>query len=137
MERFEYCNGVTHNVQEGDSLYTISRRYKVPLALIMRANPYVDVYNLQVGDEICIPFEWPNYTPQDRPNQNPGDMGNSNESNSDDRVWMGYVVKDQDTIKRILEQFGVDLEELLKYNGLDAIMLKPGAVLKVPKKVND
>jgi LysM repeat protein len=52
---FEYCNGETHTIQNGDNLYSLSRQYNVPLALIMWANPYLDVYNLQVGDKICIP----------------------------------------------------------------------------------
>lgn len=52
---FEYCNGYTHTIKKGDTLYGLSRRYRVPLALILRANPYVDVYNLQVGDTVCIP----------------------------------------------------------------------------------
>ena len=29
--------------------------HQVPLALLLRANPYVDVYNLQVGETICVP----------------------------------------------------------------------------------
>lgn len=51
------CNGTKYVLQKGDTLYSISRRYNVPLALILRANPYVDVYNLQIGDEICVPNE--------------------------------------------------------------------------------
>lgn len=51
------CNGTKYVIQKGDTLYSISRRYNVPLALVLRANPYVDVYNLQVGDAICIPSE--------------------------------------------------------------------------------
>ncbi|WP_455714303.1 LysM peptidoglycan-binding domain-containing protein [Anaerosporobacter sp.] len=55
MRNFDSCRGIVHVIRRGDSLYSISRRYNVPLALIMRANPYVDVYNLQIGDEICVP----------------------------------------------------------------------------------
>ena len=51
------CNGTKYVIKKGDTLYSISRRYNVPLALILRANPYVDVYNLQIGDEICVPGE--------------------------------------------------------------------------------
>lgn len=54
-----YCNGMVHVIKQGDTLYQLSRRYRVPLALILRANPYVDVYNLQVGQEICIPVVRP------------------------------------------------------------------------------
>ncbi len=50
-----YCNGMVHVIKQGETLYQLSRRYRVPLALILRANPYVDVYNLQPGQEICIP----------------------------------------------------------------------------------
>lgn len=49
------CNGTKYVIKKGDTLYSISRKYDVPLALVLRANPYVDVYNLQIGQEICIP----------------------------------------------------------------------------------
>jgi len=49
------CNGIIHVIREGDTLYTLSKKYHVPLLWVMYANPYVDVYNLQVGDEVCIP----------------------------------------------------------------------------------
>lgn len=54
-----YCNGMVHVIKPGETLYQLSRRYRVPLALILRANPYVDVYNLQSGQEICIPVVRP------------------------------------------------------------------------------
>lgn len=50
---------MVHVIKQGETLYQLSRRYRVPLALILRANPYVDVYNLQVGQEICIPVVRP------------------------------------------------------------------------------
>ena len=49
------CNGTIHTIKSGDTLYKLSGFYKVPLAEILRANPYVDVYNLQIGERICIP----------------------------------------------------------------------------------
>ena len=52
---YEFCDGMTHTIKKGDTLYSISRMHDVPIAMIMRANPYVDVYNLRVGDTICIP----------------------------------------------------------------------------------
>ncbi len=51
----KYCNGVIHTVRKGDSLYSLSRQYDVPLVSILRANPYVDIYNLMIGSRICIP----------------------------------------------------------------------------------
>lgn len=52
----EQCYGFLHVVEEGDTLYQLSRRYGIPLSLILLWNPYVNVYNLQPGDEICIPL---------------------------------------------------------------------------------
>ena len=49
------CLGFLHTVQKGDTLYRISRYYHVPLWAVLYANPYINIYNLQVGDEICIP----------------------------------------------------------------------------------
>ena len=51
----KHCNGIMHTVRSGDTLYSISMEHQVPLALLLRANPYVDVYNLQVGETICVP----------------------------------------------------------------------------------
>lgn len=50
------CHGFLHTVKKGDTLYLLSRRYRVPLWAILSANPYINVYNLQVGDEVCIPL---------------------------------------------------------------------------------
>ena len=51
-----YCNRMVHVIKPGDTLYQLSRYYRIPMAMLLRANPYVDVYNLQVGQEICIPM---------------------------------------------------------------------------------
>ena len=44
---------------------------------------------------------------------------------------MAYVVKDTDTLQDILNQFNMDFEELLTYNSLEDIMLKPGSTINV------
>ncbi len=54
---YEYCDGVTHAIKQGETLYSLSRQYKVPLAILLRANPYIDVYNLKIGDTICVPVK--------------------------------------------------------------------------------
>lgn len=53
------CNGVVHTIKKGDTLYLISKYYKVPIGEIMGANRNINVYNLQIGDEICIPVRRP------------------------------------------------------------------------------
>jgi hypothetical protein len=49
------CRGILHVVKKGDTLYKLGKQYNINVSAIMYANPYVNVYNLQVGDELCIP----------------------------------------------------------------------------------
>lgn len=49
------CGGTIHVIQQGDTLYLLGKRYHVSVGQLMFANPFVDVYNLQIGDELCIP----------------------------------------------------------------------------------
>ncbi len=54
---YDNCDGMTYTIKQGDTLYGISRKYNVPLAMILHANPYADVYRLNIGDTICIPVK--------------------------------------------------------------------------------
>ena len=53
------CAGIIHTVKSGDTLYRISKMHNVALARIMEANPDIDIYNLQIGSQICVPVEGP------------------------------------------------------------------------------
>ena len=46
---------MVHIIEKGDTLYELARKYDVKLFDIMRLNPYLNVYNLQIGDEVLIP----------------------------------------------------------------------------------
>lgn len=49
------CMGMIHVIKQGDTLYNLSRQYHVSVSELMYANPYANIYNLQIGDELCIP----------------------------------------------------------------------------------
>ena len=80
------CNGVVHTIKKGDTLYLISKYYKVPIGEIMGANRNINVYNLQIGDEICIPVRRPEPRENDVNDTVMNNMGRSMETamNSDD-----------------------------------------------------
>lgn len=104
------CRGYVHVIEAGDTLYKLARKYDVKLFDIMRLNPYVNVYNLQIGDEICIP------TMASRPEKT-------------------YVVNEGDTIAQVLKAFGVDFDTLARWNPtLMEIELPEGLILKLPLK---
>lgn len=107
---FENLNCLIHVIQEGDTLYSISRQYNVPLGLILRINPYAEVYNLQIGDEICIPMMQPIRNVE----------------------FMTYIVREEDTLESILERFGINSGDLLRYNSMTGNNLQIGDMLQIP-----
>ena len=102
------CNGIVHTIKKGDTLYQLSRYYNVTINEIMRANANMNVYNLQVGDEICIP------TMPARPEKT-------------------YVVNEGDTISDVSKAFGVSFDVLAKSNpALLDVELPEGLILRMP-----
>lgn len=91
------CSGTLHTIAEGDTLYMIAKQYRIPLAVIMRANPNMDPYNLQIGQQLCIPAAGSGQTPSC-----PGGML--------------YQTQRGDTLTRIAERFNVTYEALMMSN---------------------
>ena len=60
MNMMQQCRGIIHIIQKGDTLYQLSKKYHVSVTKFMYANPYVDIYNLTIGDELCIPVSMRN-----------------------------------------------------------------------------
>lgn len=111
VEERRQCRGMIHVVESGDTLYLIGKKYNVSVSDIMRNNPYVNVYNLQIGDELCIPTKNIGMVQGFRP----------------------YVVKEDDTLKSILNQAGVDFETLMRYNqSLGQLKVPEKTVILVP-----
>ncbi len=129
------CRSILHIVRPGDTLYKISRKYGVPLSWVMYANPYVDIYNLQVGEKLCIPGGFDNETKPPKPIC-PGNGCDSEDNNPPSMGGMVsvflYVIKDVQSIQDVLDKFGITLEDLLKENNLGNIMLQPGTAMKIP-----
>lgn len=90
---FENCNGMIHVVKRGDTLYKLSKRYQVNLSEIIAANPYVNVYNMQPGEEICIPVQ----------SEEEGEMA-------------FYEVKEGDTFETIMKSTGLSPNDLFRLN---------------------
>lgn len=107
---FREYSCMNYVIGQGDTLYSISREYNVPLPLILRLNPFVDIYNLQVGDEICIPVI---------------------EGVSHDSIFE-YTVEEGDSLQAVLNRFGIEIQDLTRNNNLNQIMLLPGSKLQIP-----
>ena len=104
-----YC--MNYVIRKGDTLYTISRQFHVSLSEIIKANPLVNVYNLMLGETICIPVSTPS---------------------SQTVNFISYSVKEGDTLGSLLTNYGANLADLMQLNTLDQIYLLPGSTLQVP-----
>lgn len=104
-----YC--ISYIIKAGDTLYKISRHYNVSISAIMDANPLTNVYNLMVGETICIPASVPSnkYT-----------------------HFTTYLVEDGDTLGSILEKNNMNMADFADLNDMKDINLQPGTTIKVP-----
>lgn len=138
-------NGMVHVIQPGENLYQLSRKYRVPLALILRANPYVDVYNLQPGQEICIPMSRPIFpvppvppvapVPPVSPAKREQEETELEEKEVEAEEDVLYVADGTKSVQKIWEEMGVTMEEFARQNDWNEIIVAADVTLHVPKKV--
>lgn len=96
-------SGKTHIVQKGDTLYSISRQYDIPILPIIIANKLSEPYNLDKGRSIIIPEA------------------------------KFHVVGEKDTLYSISRQYSVDMTELAKTNNLsEPYSIYKGQKLQIP-----
>jgi LysM repeat protein len=98
-----------HSVQKGDTLWGLSRKYKVPLKSIAQANRIKLTKRLQIGEKLLIP-------------------GTSTQD-----TW--YFVKAGDTLWNISRRYNVELKDLQRVNGISSSRsryLQIGTRIRIP-----
>lgn len=107
------CPGIVHKVVAGDTMYKIAKLYGVRLIDVLKENPYVNVYNLQIGDEICVPTCI--YT-------------------EDERRY--YTTRKGDTIRKIMNNMGEeDVDDLFDANvELYDLVIPENTIIRIPNK---
>lgn len=119
-----------HIVAKGETFYSISRRYEIPVGTLMADNPNVDPAQLKLGESLLIrkaqigtedvadaQAEWEEYRDQ------------LNSISGDTVVY--YIVEKGDTFYSLSRRFDVSEQSLRKINDSD---LKVGAMIRVPTK---
>ncbi|NLK51830.1 MAG: LysM peptidoglycan-binding domain-containing protein [Syntrophomonadaceae bacterium] len=49
------CPGFMYEIKQGDTLYSLARRYGTTVDMLLKYNPGIDPRRLQIGQKICIP----------------------------------------------------------------------------------
>lgn len=113
--RMETINGkqfIIHQIDTKETLYSISRRYNMPITVILENNPSSDG-GLAVGKQLKIPFI---------PKTNAKVEGKI------------HTVAAKETLYAIARQYDVSIEDLKKLNNLSNTDISFGQELIIPKK---
>lgn len=119
-----------YRVQAGDTLASVAAEFGVDPDAILASSYVADPPNLQPGDVIIIPD----------PGQSPEDAAAEAAAREGTSPWVAaaYYVEDGDTIESIAGSFGVDVEALVAFNGLDnPDLLEVGQRLLIPAALDD
>lgn len=130
---YDYCSGKIHTIKQGDTLYSISQKYGVSLDNLLKANPYVDVYNLTPGDSLCIPAKkpvlpTPGIKEEFYPLPTPDSLGDRYKTPS------SLVTEQKETLASLLKKLNMSAEEFLNQVPKDSIYLLPGILYSVTKE---
>jgi lipoprotein NlpD len=63
LKRYEEQRITWHTIQKGETFYSLSRQYGVPVAAIAAANPQLDMRSIAVGEKVAVPGFGPAGTP--------------------------------------------------------------------------
>ena len=103
---YNSLESIRHKVKKGETIYSISRQYNVPLDLIYKYNPSAQK-GVKQGEILEIP-------------QN----GNSQ--------YYYYTVKSGDTLSKIAQTYNTSVEDILRNNaGLTVDNLQPGETIRI------
>jgi LysM repeat protein/ABC-type branched-subunit amino acid transport system substrate-binding protein len=126
-------NMITHTVAKGETLYAISRKYKVSVDKLMELNPETKS-GLSIGQKLKIPSLGV-LDPQIV--KTPDPKAKEREIPKDQQKPAGkteHVVKSGETLFGIAGKYGVTVKDLTIANQLGENPLKPGMVLVIPKE---
>lgn len=123
------AQSANHTIENGDTLYSLSRSLGFSVNQLQEANPGLDSRSLKVGQIIKIPDVSPDATSvQD---VKPDTPGPADEAPPAIPVPESYTVKKGDTLSSISRQSGVSVEDLKNLNELTGNLLKVGQRLRL------
>lgn len=122
----------TYTVQEGDTLRSIAQQYGIETQLLLQANNMTveEAAEIRPGQELTIPA--PGSGEPAAPAEPEPEPAPPEEAAPQPQV---YVVESGDTLRGIAEQFGVEVDDLLRVNDMtpeDGDAIYPGQELVVP-----
>jgi murein DD-endopeptidase MepM/ murein hydrolase activator NlpD len=131
-----YAGGEVIEVQQGDTLYTISKRYRVPISALMDVN-FLKNPNVKPGQKLVLPARVKAHTRLARGAAAPPVPLAQAPTVATPGFDGNYTMKPGDSLYGIARAHNISLSELQRVNGIsDPTKVKVGMVLKVPGGAN-
>ncbi len=138
-------------IEQGDTLYSVSRRYNVSVDEIAASNNLAKPYNVRVGQSLIIPAPGVPQTAWNKPDYKPGTSArrvtsiakNSGQSLPRNPVFSGkrshvagiHTVKSGETLYGISRGAGLKPQDVMRYNNIaPGQVIRVGQRLKIPGK---
>ena len=137
-----------HTVKKGETLYEISKKYKVSLADVLNENPGKED-KIDIGDKIKIPVTNKNKPKNDEVAENTNNTSNTNNTNftppvvTTDGNKKFHTVERKETIYGIAKKYGISPERIYELNpearnGITAgqkLLIEVGQTASVGKEI--
>jgi membrane-bound lytic murein transglycosylase D len=122
----EVAAGKTHTVEQGQTLYGISRMYGATVSDIRTWNGLAEAEGVRIGQILIV----------GRPAEATTMPASERQQKPATEEFVEHVVQAGDTVYKISRTYGVSVTELLSWNGKTDATLALGEVLKVKKTIN-
>ncbi|MBY0425275.1 MAG: LysM peptidoglycan-binding domain-containing protein, partial [Cytophagales bacterium] len=110
---------IVHSVEEGQTLFAVSKLYKIPMDTIKTWNALSD-YTIKLGQQLVV-----------------GKKGSKNEQDKPKEEMNGIIiheVQQGEGLYRISKMYSVTIKEILEWNGKTEPQVSIGEKLKILKK---
>ncbi len=127
----------THTVEAKETIYGISKKYKVSQEALQKANPFLKERSLQIGDVLVIPGKSDgSIKPVITEVNTNSPVPNTNEViiPKEDENFIYYEVKAKQTIYSLTKEYGISEDALKSLNPQLEQGLKAGDIIRIPKK---
>lgn len=110
---------IVHQVNQGEGLFSVSRKYGIPLAKLKESNPHIGNF-LKIGQLLMVPTKTNQITEE-------------HSQVKDEILDNTYIVKSGETLFSIGQKTKVSINDLIEINHLKSTEISIGQVLKLNK----
>jgi len=120
-----------HTVAKGETTYSISRLYSVPVATLIEDNPSLDPTHLSIGQKVLVRKDRKGYSDEKRTMSDLQQYKDALNSVSTDYKY--HVVDHGETLYSLSREYGISQDSLIVLNSLTD-GLKAGVMIRLPLK---